>query len=109
MAEDRQTSHVRSSLNHFRLPIKRKSGLLAHNDLANHGTKRLRPLLLAAMILLSIIILSLHAVGGIVLLKTGFGAFSLHNPIAYLLIGLSLIIALFKLNHVVGFMRRRKR
>jgi hypothetical protein len=109
LAEHQQRSHHRALLNHFRLPILRSSGTLDQHDPGNHGTKRLRPLGLAAIILLSIVILSLHAIGGVVLLKIGPGAFSWRSPIADLLIGFVFIIALFKLKYVVSFLRRRKR
>jgi uncharacterized membrane protein YuzA (DUF378 family) len=89
--------------------MKRESGVMEHPDLANGKTKQMRPLLLAAIMLLSIIVVSVHAVGGMLLLKTGFGAISLHNPIAYVLIGLSLVFGVFKLRHVVGFMHRKER
>jgi hydrogenase-4 membrane subunit HyfE len=109
MAEDHHTSHRRSLLSHLRRSMKRVSGAMEHQDLANGETKKMRPLLPIAILLLSIIVVSLHAVGGIVLLKTGLGTFSLHNPIAYVLIGLSLIVAVFKLKHMVGVMHRREK
>ena len=90
MAEDKDILHGHSLLNHLR------------------RSKKMRPLLLLAIVLLSIIVVSLHAVGGIILLKTGLGGFSLHNPIAYVLIGLSLVVAVFKLKHAVGVMHRRQ-
>src|SRR6266496_3523478 len=109
MAEDHPTSHGRSLLNHLRRSIKQEAGVMEHHDLANRETKKLRPLLLVAIMLLSIIVISLHAVGGILLLKTGLGSFSLHNPIVYVLIGLSLVVAVFKLKHVVGFIHRKEK
>jgi ferredoxin-NADP reductase len=82
--------------------------IMGHHDLANSKTKRLQPLLLVAIVLMIIVAVSLHAVGGIFLLETGFGAFSLHNPISYVMVGMFFVIAMFKLKHLVGFMRRRR-
>ncbi len=82
---------------------------MEHHDLASGETKKMRLLLSVAILLLSIIVLSLHAVGGIVLLKAGLGGFSVHNPIAYVLIGLSLVVAVFKLKHMVGVMHRKEK
>jgi len=107
MAEDNHTSHGRSLLNHLRLPMKRESGIIEHYHLANGETKKMWLLLPVASMLLIIIVVSLHAVGGILLLKTGLAGFSVHNPIAYVLIGLCLVFAVFKLRHVVGFMHRK--
>jgi uncharacterized membrane protein YuzA (DUF378 family) len=109
MAEDHHTSHRRSLLSHLRRSMKRESGSMEHHDLASGETKKMRLLLPVAILLLSISVLSLHAVGGIVLLKAGLGGFSVHNPIAYVLIGLSLVVAVFKLKHMVGVMHRKEK
>jgi hypothetical protein len=109
MAEDNHTSHGRSLLNHLRRSLKRESGIMEHHDLANAETKKLRLLLPIAIMLLIIIAVSLHAVGGFLLLKTGLDGFPVHNPIAYILIGLSLVFAVFKLKHVVGFIHRKEK
>ena len=69
----------------------------------------MRLLLLVASMLLIIIVVGLHAVGGIVLLKTGLGDFSVHNPLGYILIGLSLVFAVFKLKHIVGVIHRKNK
>src|SRR4051794_13946790 len=90
MAEDTDTVHGRSLLSHVRF------------------SKKMRPLLLVAMIVLSIIVVSLHAVGGMVLLETGLGGFS-HSPIAYVAIGLFLVVTVFKLKHLVGDIHRKRK
>ena len=90
MAEDTDTVHGHSLLSHVRF------------------SKQMRPLLLVAMILLSIIVVSLHAVGGMVLLETGLGGFSLYRPITYVAIGLFLVFTVFKLKHLVGVIRRKR-
>ena len=108
MAQDHDTSHRSSLLKHARLPIQRASGLTEHPDIVNRAIKRLRPHLLAAMIVLSITVVGLYAFGGFVLLKTGLGGPSLPSPLAYLLIGLFLVFAVLKLKHVVGFMYRKE-
>ncbi len=77
--------------------------------MAGTAKRKIRPLLLVASIPLIIIVVSLHAVGGIVLLKTGLGDFSVHNPIAYALIGLPVVFAIFKLKHVVGVVHRKNK
>jgi hypothetical protein len=71
--------------------------------------KRMRPFLLVAMVLLIIIVVSLHAVGAISFSKTGFGAFSLNNPIFYVLIGLFLAFVPFKLKHLLGLLHRKEK
>ena len=89
--------------------MKREPCAMEHADLANRETRKLRPLLLAAMIVLSITVIGLHAVGGMLLLKTNLGGLSIDNPLAYVLIGLALVVAVLKLKHVVGFMHRKEK
>jgi hypothetical protein len=69
----------------------------------------LRPLLLPAIIVLSITVVGLHVVGGLVLLKTGLSGLSLQGPLAYVVIGLMLVFAVLKLTHVVGAMHRKEK
>jgi hydrogenase-4 membrane subunit HyfE len=109
MAEDHHASHGHSLLNHLRRSVKREAGVMEHPDLANGKSTRMRPLLPIAILLLSIIVISLHGVGGFVLLKAGLGGLSLHDPLAYVLIGLFLVLAVLKLKHVVGFMHRKEK
>ena len=82
---------------------------MEHPELVNGQTKNMLSLLPTAGLLLSILVISLHAASGIVLLNTGLNGFSLHNPLAYVLIGVSLVVAVFKLKHMVGFMRRKEK
>jgi hypothetical protein len=58
---------------------------------------------------LSITVVGLHAVGGLVLLKTGLEGLSLQGPLAYVVIGLMLVFAVLKLKHVVGAMHRKEK
>jgi hypothetical protein len=96
-------------LKHARLPVQRASGVTEHPDLVHRARKRWRPLLLAAVIVLSIAVAGLHVVGGLVLLKTGLGGLSLQGPLAYIVIGLMLVVAVLKLTHVVGMMHRKEK
>lgn len=61
------------------------------------------------MVLMVIAVVNLHAVIPILLAKTGFGAFSLNNPIFSVLIGLLFVFTLFKLKHLWGFLHRKKK
>jgi uncharacterized membrane protein YuzA (DUF378 family) len=109
MAEDKGAARGRSLLNHSRRSVKRESGIIGRHDPVNRETKKKRPLLLVGMIVLSIIAISAHAIGGIFLFRTGLGSLSLHNPIVYVLIGLAVVFAVFKLRHVASFMHRREK
>jgi hypothetical protein len=42
-------------------------------------------------------------------LRTGLGGFSLPGPVAYVVIGLFIVIAVLKLTHVVGAMHRKEK
>lgn len=64
--------------------------------------------MLAATIVLIAVAVGLHVVGGVVLLNTGFSAISLHSPIAYVLMGLLLVLAALKLKHAMGMIRGKK-
>ena len=71
--------------------------------------KRMGLLLLLAVVLLIIIMVSVHAFGAVLLSNTIFGTLSLHNPMLYVLIGLTVGAAvLFKFKHVLGLLHRRK-
>src|SRR5262245_6954972 len=109
MAEDHHTGHGRSLLNHLRHSVKRESGVMEHQVLATSETRKLRPLRLLAIALWSSIVGSLHAIGGMIFVKTGLGGFALYNPIVYVLIGLSLVIVVFKLKHMIGLIHRKKK
>lgn len=76
---------------------------------ATHSKKRMRPLLIVALVLMIIVAVNLHAVGIIFLSKIDFGAFSLNNPIFSAVIGLFFAFALFKLKHVLSFLHRKKK
>jgi len=109
ITDDHHTSHRHFPLKFVRLTRQRASGAMERSGLPTRTTKKLRPLLLAAMIVFSIAAVGLHVVGGLVLLKTGLGGLSLSRPLAYLLIGLFAIVAGLKLKHVVGVMHRKEK
>lgn len=69
---------------------------------------RMRPLLLVAIVLLIIVAVSLHVVGAMFLFKGGFDARSLDNPLSYVLIGLFVVFAIFKLTYLLGHMHTHK-
>lgn len=71
--------------------------------------KRMGPLLLMTMVFLIISMGSVHPFGAILLSNTVFGAFALHHPILYVLIGWFFAAGvLFKFKHVLGLLHRRK-
>ncbi len=71
--------------------------------------KRLGPLLLIAVAFLIIIMVSAHVFGAVLLSNVVVGAFSLHSPILYVLIGLVIgAFVLFKFKHVLGHVHRRR-
>src|SRR5439155_19201348 len=61
---------------------------------------------LIAIVLIVIAAVILHAAAAISLYKTGFGASLLKNPISYVMIGVMLVL-MFKLKYLLGFMRRK--
>jgi phosphotransferase system glucose/maltose/N-acetylglucosamine-specific IIC component len=71
--------------------------------------KRMRPLLLIAVAFLIIVMVSAHVFGAVFLSNAIVGAFSLHRPILYVLIGLVIAaVVLFKFKHVLGHLHKRK-
>src|SRR5438105_14039402 len=90
VAENHHTAHAWPVLNHLRHAAKRGPGDPEHHDRSIGEPKERRLLLLAALLVLIISAVSLHLVGGVFLMKAGLGMFSFRNPIALVLIGLSL-------------------
>ena len=86
------------------------TGFVMGQHKRTHSTqKRMGPLLLVAVVVLIIIMVSMHTFGAIVLSQTIFGAFSLNNPILYVLIGLIVAaLILFKFKHVSSLLHRKK-
>jgi uncharacterized membrane protein YdjX (TVP38/TMEM64 family) len=65
--------------------------------------KRIGPLLLIAVAFLIIFMVGAHVVGAVLLSNAVVGAFSLHRPILYVLIGLVIgAVVLFKFKHMFG-------
>jgi len=83
-------------------------GSMSRHD-ATHSKKRMRPLLIVAMVLMIIVAVNLHTVGIIFLSKIDFSAFSLNNPLFSVVIGLFFVFALFKLKYVLSFLHRKKK
>ena len=73
----------------------------------NHARKR--PVLLVAIVLVILVVVILHVGAAISLVKSGLGESFLTNPIFYVMIGLMLVVAPFKLKHFLGFMHRKKK
>jgi hypothetical protein len=109
VAENHHTSHARALLNHLRHAAKRGPGDPEHHDRSIGEPKERRLLLLAALLVLIISAVSLHVVGGVFLMKAGLGMFSFRNPIALVLIGLSLVVGVFKLKHIVGLLHWKRK
>ena len=63
---------------------------------------------LNAIVLIVIVAVILHAAVAISLFKTGLAASLLKNPLSYLMIGLMLVI-MFKLKYLLGFMHRKEK
>lgn len=71
--------------------------------------KRMRLLLLIAVALLIIFTVSAHVFGAVFLSNAVVGAFTLHSPVLYVLIGLVIgAVVLFKFKHLVSHWHRRK-
>lgn len=71
--------------------------------------KRIRPLLLVALVLMIIVAVGAHVAAGIALYTSSFGAALLTNPISYVMIGLMLVVMFkLKLKYVVGLLRRKE-
>src|SRR5712692_4684555 len=73
----------------------------------NHAGKR--PVLLVAIVLAILVVVILHVGAAISLVKSGLGESLLTTPIFYVMIGLMLVVAPFKVKHVMGFMHRKKK
>ena len=96
-------------LTHVRRTRQQALGDIEHRGHANRAATKLRPLFLPGIIVLSITVVGLHVVGGLVLLKTGLSGLALQSPLAYVVIGLMLVVAVLKLTHVVGMMHRKEK
>ena len=65
---------------------------------------------LIAIVFMIIVVVILHAAAAISLSETGFGAFLLHNPISYVMIGVMLVVMFkFKLKYLLGFIHRKEK
>ncbi|MBO0793633.1 MAG: hypothetical protein J2P36_22145 [Ktedonobacteraceae bacterium] len=72
--------------------------------------KKRGPILLIAVAFLIIIMISAHAFGTVLLSNMILGAFSLRNPILYVLIGLVFgAFILLKFKHMLTHVRKRQR
>ena len=82
-------------------------GHMGHQYGIHSRTQRMRPLPVVPIML--IIMIALHILATIFLSKTGSSAFSFNNPMSYGMVGLLLVFAIFKLKHVLGFIRRKEK
>jgi ferredoxin-NADP reductase len=81
--------------------------IMGQHDMTHFNKVRMSPLLLGAIVVVIIVVVILHVVAAIFIAKTAGGASSLNNAIFYALIGLLVILALFKLKYLLGFLRRK--
>lgn len=72
-----------------------------------HRLKSMRPPVLGALVLMIIVAIGLHTGVGLLLLRTELGAFSLHSPLTAVMIGALVALAVLKLKHVLGFIRKK--
>src|SRR6266487_4480487 len=98
-----------SGVNENNIRAEEFSGFIMHLNNARTNQAWKRYLLLVAIALVIIVAVVLHAAAAISLSKTGFGAFLLHNPISYVMIGLMLVV-MFKLKfkYLLGFMHGKE-
>ena len=106
MAEERPTTHGRALLHHLKRSAQKSDAVVYHEE-TDHPIRKLRLPLVVAL-LLSICIIGLHAAGIVALVTMNSSALSLRDPIAILVIGLPVIIAVFKLTHALGFTRTKR-
>lgn len=82
--------------------------IVSGSDRARSLATRRHPLVLAGGALAIIAAIGLHAVGGMAVLKAGFGGFSLHSPLSYVMIGLLLGVGVLKLTYLLAFLQRKR-
>lgn len=78
---------------------------MGHQDVTPTRNKRMRSLPVIPIMLM--ILVGLHIIAAIFLSKTGSGAFSFNNPLSLGMIGLALVLAISKLKHILGIVRRK--
>jgi len=76
------------------------------HSVAGHTWKR--PILIATIVLGVIAAVILHAGAAISISRNGFGGFLAENRISYVMIGLLLVLVIFKLEHFLWFRQRKK-
>ncbi len=79
---------------------------MAHKEAALAPTWK-KHLLLVAIALVIVAMLILHIVIAVSIHDVGVGAFSLENPIVYIVIGLLLVLAAFKVKHLLSFKQKK--
>ena len=70
-------------------------------------TNRMRLIRLAGIVLLTVVVVNLHAVGAIWLTKTGLGAIGSSHPFVAIMIGALVLLAMFAIKHWFGVGRHR--
>lgn len=73
----------------------------------NHN--RMNHVLFATIALAIVAVVILHVAVATSIFKSDLGAFLINNPIAYVMIGLMLVIVPFKLKHILGFMHWKEK
>ena len=107
MDEERPTTHGRALLYHLKRSARKLDAVVYHEE-THHPTRKLRSLPLVVVLLLGVCIIGLHAAAMVALVTMKSSALSLRDPIAILVIGLLVIIAVFKLTHALGFTRTKR-
>jgi ferredoxin-NADP reductase len=79
------------------------------NEIHNANSRKGRSHVLFAVIGLVILaVVILHAAAAISINNIGLDAFFVNSPISYFIMGISLVVAAFKLKLLLGFMQRKK-
>lgn len=82
-----------------------KDALNQHDHVTHHHSLRIRPLIVIPVVI--VIMVALHLIGAVFLSKTGTDALPLNTPIAYIIFVLLVVFAIFKLRHLVAFVRKK--
>jgi hypothetical protein len=82
-------------------------GHIVHQNVTHARNKKMKLFLVVPIVVM--IMVTLHILGALFLSTTGSSAFSFSNPISYIMIGLLLVFAVFKLKHLLGLIRRKEK
>src|SRR5260370_29827819 len=85
-----------------------KETRMDHDDVDLGHTRKSHVRNIAIVLVIAVLVI-LHAIAAVSIFHRGFGAFSLKNPATYPMIGLFVVLAIFKLRFLLGFESRKEK